>query len=243
MKLLPKSQDFLEIVDIKDGILVLSGGKFRVVIEATAINFDLLSEDEQNATIFAYSNLVNSLNYPIQILIRTRQVDITNYLAYLKKFLREQPTAALREQLQDYIDFCQQLVLENIVLQKRFFLVIPYWQSQSAAPTDAKQKKSGSILDTLPLFGKKQTTEIKQDDTIYSEEAFKKAKQNLNQRFEELRWQFKRLGIQVRLLNSEELIRLYYEILNPETGQNRGLRDDLYGYTTPIVKSSLNGGE
>ncbi|NTV30661.1 hypothetical protein HGA91_01600 [candidate division WWE3 bacterium] len=244
MKLLPKSQDFLEIIDIKDGVLVLSGGKFRVVIEATAINFDLLSEDEQNATIFAYSNLVNSLNYPIQILVRTRQVDITNYLSYLKKYLRDQPTAALREQLQDYIDFCQQLVLENIVLQKRFFVVIPYWQSSTTGPsTPQKKAKSPGLLDGLPLIGKKSTTQPLVDDTIYSEEAFKKAKQSLNQRYEEVRWQFKRLGIQVRLLGTEELIRLYYEILNPETGQNRGLKDDLYGYTVPIVNSALDIGE
>ena len=230
MKLLPRSQDFLEIIDIKENIVILKGGKFRAVIEATAINFDLLSEDEQNATIYAYSNLVNSLNYPIQILIRTRQVDITNYINYLKRFLREQPTAALREQLQDYIDFCEQLVLENIVLSKRFFMVIPYWQAQV-------QEKKPSFMDNLPLVGG--GGKSKTDDNKYSEEAYQKAKRNLHQRFDELKWQFKRLGIQIRLLNSEELIRLYYEILNPESGQNRGLRDDLYGYTTGIVKSSI----
>lgn len=89
MKLLPSTQDHLDILDIQDDVLILTGGRFRIVVEATAINFDLLSEDEQNATIFAYSNLVNSLNYPVQVLIRTRQVDITNYVNYLKGHLQE----------------------------------------------------------------------------------------------------------------------------------------------------------
>jgi len=235
MSLLPSTQDHLDFLDIRDNIVVLKGGQFRIVIEATAINFDLLSEDEQNSTIFAYATLVNSLDYPLQVVIRTRQVDITDYIKYLENHLREQPTAALREQLQDYIIFVKQLVLDNTVLQKRFFLVVPYYQS---ATTQEQQRKesSGSWLNKLP-FGQKKEGKAQK---VYAEDVFQKAKRELEQKFEELQWQFKRLGIKIHLLNTEELIRLYYEVYNPESGKNQGVKEDIYGYTSGMVKSSLN---
>lgn len=233
MSLLARTQDHLNIVDVREGILVLTEGRFRKVIETTAINFDLLSEDEQNATIFAYSNLVNSLDYPVQILIRTRQVDVTNYLKYLKSHLREQPTAALREQLEDYMVFVKQLVTENTVLQKRFFIVIPYW---TGAVTQAQSKTIFDML--LSGFRKTETVEKR-----YSETSFKKASRELNQRSDELKWQFKRLSIQIRPLETEELIRLFYEIYNPESGSNPGLKNDTFGYTQPILTSELKAPE
>ncbi len=218
MKLLPRTQDHLDIIDIKDDILILSGGKFRLVVEATAINFELLSEDEQNATIYAYANLVNSIDYPIQIVIRTRRVDISNYLEYLDSVMHEQPSAALRKQLLNYQEFIKHLVTENTVLSKRFFLVIPYFTGVPAAATSTKAKKSSNT---------------------YSQQKLIKAKEVLQQKFSDLQWQFNRLGIKVRQLNTEELIRLFYEIYNPESAQSATMNQDIYGYTTSVVRSSL----
>src|SRR5690554_6029462 len=113
---LGRTQNHLDIVDIKDNVLILTGGRFRIVIEAQAINFDLLSEAEQDAAIYSYANLINSLDFPMQVVIRTRQVDITNYIDYLKSFRRLQPTSILRQQLDNYITFIQELVTENTVL-------------------------------------------------------------------------------------------------------------------------------
>lgn len=231
MSILPRTQDHLEIIDIRDNVVVLSGGKFRLVFEATAINFDLLSEDEQNATIFAYANLVNSIDYPIQIVIRTRRVDITSYIDYLNEQLHEQPTGALRDQLQDYMDFIQQLVLENTVLQKRFYVVLPYWQGASAATT---KSNTGGLAGLLP-FGKKKESV----NTNYSKDSLAHAKVELEQKFEELKWQFNRLGIKVHQLETQELIRLYYEVYNPEAGENQGVNQDVFGYTSGFVTSTL----
>jgi len=242
MSLLPSTQDHLDFVNIRDDIIILKGGQFRIVIEATAINFDLLSEDEQNSTIFSYATLVNSLDYPLQVVVRTRQIDITDYINYLKSHLRDQPTAALREQLQDYIDFIQQLVLENTVLQKRFFVVVPFYQGGSKDPSQQKSGGSSSsgggsnsLADLLP-GGKKTKVTAKQK---IPEEKMAKAKHELGQKFEELKWQFKRLGIKIHRMTTEELIRLYYEIYNPETGNNQGMKDDLFGYTSGMVQNTL----
>ncbi|PIZ48286.1 hypothetical protein CO180_03335 [candidate division WWE3 bacterium CG_4_9_14_3_um_filter_41_6] len=229
MSLLPKTQDHLDIEDIKDDVLILTGGRFRLVVETTAVNFDLLSEDEQNASIFAYANLVNSLDYAIQILVRTRQVDITTYLHFLRGQLRDQPSAVMKEQLSDYIDFVEQLVLKNTVLQKRFYVSIPY------SNTSAVQKNMLDDFAAMLPFSKS-----KPKSKTFSEDILAKARTSMFRRVDDLKWQFRRLGIQIRILTTEELIRLFYEIYNPEAGENNGITQDPFGYTTPIVHSTLS---
>lgn len=226
-KLFASAQRHLEIVDVKDDVLILTGGRFRIVLETTAVNFDLLSEAEQDAAIYAYANLVNSLSFPIQVAIRTRQVDISDYLEFLKKHEKMQPSSVLREQLHDYIEFIKQLVVENIVLYKRFFVVIPYWSLETQ-----KQGIFDPLLELLP--GRKKTLV-----STYSPKAFEDAKRVCEQRKQELAWQSRRLGIKVRQLTSKELVKLFYEIYNPEAGENAGLKEDAEGYTTSFVQPAV----
>lgn len=216
------------MLDIKDGILILTGDRFRIVLETTAVNFDLLSEAEQDAAIFAYANLVNSLDFPIQIVIRTRQVDISAYLAFLARHEKLQPSSAMRDQLHDYIEFVKQLVVENTVLSKRFYVVIPYWSLETQ-----KQNLLDPLSQMLPWMKKQQSA------ATYSAEALNEAKRVFNQKEEELTWQFKRLGIRVKRLTSEELVRLFYEIYNPEAAENEGLREDAEGYETTFVMPNV----
>lgn len=223
------TQEHLEIIDIKDEILILKGGRFRIVLETTAINFDLLSEAEQDAAIYAYANLVNSLDFPIQVLVRTRQVDITNYIIFLQKHEKVQPNSSLREQILDYIEFVKQLVIENIVLYKRFYLVIPYLALETR-----KEGIFDPVIEKLPFFKKQQ-----EGKPTYDPKVFADAKRVFTERQEELTWQFRRLGIRVNRLKAEELVRLFYEIYNPESAKNEGLQEDLAGYHTGFVKPAI----
>lgn len=232
MKIKASTQQHLEIVDVREGILILTGGRFRMILEASAINFDLLSEAEQDAAIFAYRNLVNSLDFPLQVVVRTRQVDITSYVEFLKDQLKEQTSLAMREQLSSYINFIEQLVLEATVLSKRFFVVLPYWK------LEVRTKNKGGVLD--PLREILPFLEVKESHKPqYSEENFQAAKKVFEHRKESIAWQFSRLGVRVRQLNDEELVRLFFEIYNPEAGENKGLEQDLDGYLTEYVKTAV----
>lgn len=231
MAIKASTQQHLDVLDVRDGILILTGGRFRAVLEASAINFDLLSEAEQDAAIFAYRNLVNSLDFPIQVVVRTRQVDITSYVEFLKDQLKEQPSSSMREQLQSYIEFVEQLVLENTVLSKRFFVVLPYWKME------VRSKGSGNLLD--PIREIVPFLEPKAEKPKYSETAFADAKRVFEQRRESMAWQFRRLGVQVRQLSDEELVRLFYEIYNPEAGENEALQQDLDGYLNEYVETAI----
>ena len=77
------TQSFTEIEDIKDDILLLKDFSASIVIGVGAVNFWLLSAEEQSSIISAYSSLLNSLSFPIQIVILSKKMDISSYLEYL----------------------------------------------------------------------------------------------------------------------------------------------------------------
>lgn len=120
------TQTFVEIEEIKDDILLLKDYSAAIVVEAGAVNFWLLSQEEQSAIIYAYSSLLNSLSFPTQILILSKKMDISSYLDYLESKINRQQTELLRNRLQSYKEFIKTIVKKNTVLEKRFFFVVPF---------------------------------------------------------------------------------------------------------------------
>jgi hypothetical protein len=120
------TQKFTEILDIVDNIVLLTSGNACLVIEVQATNFALLSQEEQNVRVLSYSSLLNSLSFPIQVFIRSKKIDISAYLRLLEEEVDKSQNQLLRNQIKLYKDFVQELVKVNAVLDKRFYLVIPY---------------------------------------------------------------------------------------------------------------------
>ncbi len=120
------TQKFIEILDIADNIVLLSKGNACLIIEVQAINFSLLSEEEQNIKMLSYSSLLNSLSFPIQIFIRSKKIDITSYLKLLDEEIAKSQNQLLKNQIRLYKDFVQELVRVNTVLDKKFYIVISY---------------------------------------------------------------------------------------------------------------------
>lgn len=120
------TQSFVEIEEIKDDIILLKDSFAATVLEVGAVNFWLLSQDEQNAIIYAYGNLLNSLSFPVQILILSKRMDISSYLDYLSEKLDKQDNETIKKRLFEYKEFIQSTVKKTSVLEKRFFFVIPF---------------------------------------------------------------------------------------------------------------------
>src|SRR3990170_2125716 len=120
------TQEHLDIEDIRNDMVILKNGEAVCLIQTNAINFDLLSEMEQDAMIFAFAALLNSLTFPIQILIRTKRMDISNYLAKVLEAGATTHNPNLAAQIEKYSYFIQELVSRNQVLDKRFYVAIPY---------------------------------------------------------------------------------------------------------------------
>lgn len=213
------TQEHLEIADIKDDIVLLKDGSCCLILKTTAINFGLLSEREQDATIYAYAALLNSLTFPIQIIIRSKKKDITSYLSLLDEEILKQRNPLLKNQMQKYRHFIEEIVKKNEVLDKEFFAVLPF----SALELGATKAISSSLKKRKSLpFSKNYILE--------------RAKMNLFPKRDQMIRQFNRLGLKTRQLNSSELIQLFYSIYNPEAVRVQGLALN-QDYATPLVST------
>ncbi len=120
------TQEHLDIEDIRDSIVILKNNAAAAVVQTTAVNFDLLSEVEQDAMIASYSQLLNSLSFPIQVVIRSKKMDISTYLENLAVIESNQANPYLKEQIKSYRQYVADLISKNDVLDKRFYIIIPY---------------------------------------------------------------------------------------------------------------------
>ena len=120
------TQDHLNIADIQNNLVLLKNGAAAMVLRTSAVNFGLLSEQEQDAIIYAYAALLNSLTFPIQILIRSQKKDISQYLELLKVQQEKLTDPRHRQQIQAYRQFVESLVKEGNILDKKFYVVIPF---------------------------------------------------------------------------------------------------------------------
>ena len=195
------TQDHLEIQDIQDDLVLTRSGTVSMVIKTNAVNFDLLSEHEQDNKIYAFGGLLNSLNFHVQILIMTKRIDITNYITYLKTQAQRKMSPGLKRQLDIYTNFVQNLIVTNDVLDKNFYIVIPYNPS-GAAVVGAKINKKQEVQE---IFTEEQKVRLIEQGRIF-----------LFPKRDHLLKQLGRMGLMGHQLTSTELTELFYQTYNPE---------------------------
>lgn len=193
------SQDFVPIDEIRDGVIILKNGELRLALMVSTTNFDLKNEDEQTAIILQYQNMLNSLDFSIQIYIQSRKFDIRPYISLLEDRLKEQTNDLLKIQTREYIDFIKNLTEMNNIMSKLFFVIIPY---TPAALSTQKNAIAG-------LWGKKATVA---EDKLHM---FEENHSQLEQRRDVIIGGLARLGIKAQQLGTEELVELFYKIFNP----------------------------
>lgn len=206
------TQDFLEIQDIKEGVLVLKNHNIRGVLMVSSLNFALKSEEEQTAIIYAYQNFLNSLDFPSQIVLQSRRINITPYLDDLKTLEEKQTNDLLKTQTASYREFMQSLVQGETIMAKNFYFVVPYSLVEALGIGAAvKGFNIGSI------FGKKNNQSPTQK--AMSDDEFQRAKTQLWQRMEFLAMGLRRCGLEAIPLTTSELIELFWAIHHPEQAE------------------------
>ncbi len=217
-KIKASTQEHLDIDDITDDLVMMKNGWMAMVLSTTAVNFDILSEAEQDATIYAYGALLNSLTFPLQVLIRSKKADITAYYQHILEAEKSQPNPDLRLQIRKYREFIQSTVQQKTILDKRFYLVVHF------SPLELGVKS----------FKKTNTKSAKNKADLVGE-----AKAALSPKRDHLVKQTARLGLFTKQLNTQELVELFYDIYNPApTGTQRVILDAT-SYTTPLVEPDL----
>lgn len=193
----------------------MNDGSFRSVVACQSINFDLMSDREREGVEYSYQSFLNSLYFPVQILIRSQRVDIGPYLDRLAKIRRDQDNMLLGVLMDDYIDFVDQLSQDANIMDKSFYVVIPYFPTGdiSSAVNTSKNLFSN-------LFKPQQQANIKIDKATYD-----KAKDEMQNRTNLVVSGLYQMGIRCAQLQTKELAALYYNVYNPDTAVRQPLID------------------
>lgn len=209
------TQKFTEIVDIQEDVVLLSGNNACSLIEITATNFALLSQQEQDTKLYSYASLLNSLAFPVQIIIRNKKLDISYYLRALETQAKNTQNEMLAQQINLYRDFVAELVKVNTVLDKKFYICIPY-----------SYLEKGAVSVTQSVAKKEK-----------SDEFLIQARTALRSKAETLLAQIARLNLRAKILEKEELIRVFFEIYNDENIETNQVSDNI---STTIIKKEAS---
>jgi type IV secretory pathway VirB4 component len=215
------TQNSLLINEIKDGVVIMRDGSLRGVIMGSAINFDLMSGQEQNGVEVAYQGFLNSLHFPVQIVIRSQKVDLSQYLDMLENRRIDQTNELLGILMDDYIDNINSLLDQVNIMDKQFYVVVPYYPPVTAAKTVSLVTGLKGALQPMPQI------------TI-SETDFHNYKKELSERVALVSNGMAQMGIRAIALGTQELVDLYYNWYNPEVAVNEKLID-VSQLQTPIV--------
>ena len=208
------TQNTLLFSEMRENMIIMSDGSFRAVVECQSINFDLMSAREREGVEFSYQNFLNSLYFPVQILIRSRRVDIGPYLDRLTEIRRNQDNMLLNVLMDDYMDFIDALAQEANIMDKSFYVVVPYYQKGDESVT--KQQAKG--LFNSFFSGKKEASITKIDQVTYA-----KAKDEIKNRLDSVMSGMFQMGVKSRQLNTRELGELLYVSYNPDTSSRESL--------------------
>lgn len=204
------TQLFLDIAEIKNDTVVLKDGTLRAVLLVSSINFALKSEDEQNALVSAYVNFLNSMNFPIQIVIQSRKLDISGYLRRLQEAKMGLTNELLRQQIVSYENFVQDLVEMRDIMSKKFFVIVAY--------SPLEDKKRGFFFRLGAVFTPGQVIRLEQ-------KKFEKYKYELDQRAEHINMHLNSMDVQALRLDTQSLIELYYNVYNPDVSRSQKMLD------------------
>lgn len=207
------TQKYVEVDEIRDGVIVLKSGALRAVVLVSSLNFDLKSTEEQDAIINQYQQFLNSLDFPVQIVISSRRFNIEPYLDLLEKEAKQQENELLRFQISEYKSFIKNLTEVSNIMSKYFYVVVPFSSSED--------ERSGFFDKILGIFRSKQS--VSAHGTL-----FETYKAQLFQRVNHIATALGAAGVNAVPLGTEEIIELLYNSYNPSL------------YTAAVIKNVEN---
>jgi type IV secretory pathway VirB4 component len=209
------SQQLISIDQIKDGVIILKTGGLRRVLLASGINFELLAEDEQNSIIAGFQQLLFSLDFSLECVIHSRRLDISSYISYIREAVEKETNELLRIQAEEYMKFVRSFVELYGVMEKKFFVVVPY------DPVTLSAKEVAGQLKTALKKRPPPATIVR-----YSAEEFAQYRAQLETRVEQVIQGLERLGIRTIPLSTEDLIELFHHIYNPALAEKHFERSE-----------------
>lgn len=202
----PSTLHYLDIAGIRQNTVIMKDGSLRAVILVSSINFALKNEDEQSSIVSSYVSFLNNINFPLQIVIQSRELNIENYITSLGQKEKEQTNDLLKMQITEYIVYIKELISLSKIMNKRFFVVVPY--------NPLSDKKKGFFPRLTETFSPSSLIKMK-------EEGFTKLRQELQRRLDNVTSGLDSIGLNTIELDTQGLIELYYNTYNPKTSVNQ----------------------
>ena len=212
-KSFPPSQNFIDIQSIKQDAIILRGGGLRKVLLVNGVNFDLQSEEEQGMIIYAFQNFLNSLKFSIQIFIHSRKLNIEQYLKKLTTRQKEESVDLLKNIITDYQEYIKSFVSQNAIMEKNFFVVVPFDPIQATVVGKVFFKKLAGWIKRKPVAS--------EETAAVSKKALEQSFQQLNQRVDSVISGLAQIGLRAAVVNEKELSELFYNLYNPESVERR----------------------
>lgn len=209
------TQNTLLIAELREGMAIMNDGSFRAVVACQSINFDLMSAREREGVEYSYQNFLNSLYFPIQIFVRSQRVDIGPYLERLAKIRRDQDNMLLGVLMDDYMNFIDALSQETNIMDKDFYVVVPYYP---IGDLNAFTTGSKSIFSAIMKPDQQKTVTVDQA-------AYTKAKEEISNRVNAVMSGLFQMGIKCQQLSTKQLGELYYNMYNPDTAVREPMGD------------------
>lgn len=194
------TQQHLPLAGIQDGVVIMNDASVRAIIKVEPINFELKSENEQNGIIYGYQSFINSLEFPIQIVVQSKKLDLEQYLLKLEEAKKSMVSDLLRIQTEDYVDFVRRLISVANIMSKRFYVVVNY----------AAVSKENGITGMLSMF------HGRPKGAILDQDQFMRFRSEVLNRANLISSGLARLGLKISILDTQHLIELFYGIYNPE---------------------------
>lgn len=207
------TQRFLPIAEIRDGTAVLKNGGVRAILKTSSVNFNLKSSDEQNALIYAYQGFLNTLDFPVQILVRSRKLDIDMYVDSLSEIAKKQESPLMRKQTVEYMEYIKKLVEYADIMEKNFYVIIPH------DPLRAKD------LNIFQQFSRSIHPEDSITNIRLRHREFDALRKKLSQRVNIVKAGLEGCGLRINELGTNEIVELFYQIYNPGTSRNQKLHN------------------
>jgi len=198
------TKDFVEIAEIRDNVVILKNGSLRSVVEVSSMNFELKSADEQTAIVSAFQNFLNSVDFPLQMVVNSRKLDIGPYLKSLDTLQQTIQNELLKIQAVEYTRFIRGLTELANIMAKKFYISVPFHVIE--APT----KEGGGVLGAI-----KSTIKPAKFIKTLTEQELEQYKIQLAQRIEVIMTGLSGMGLETKTLSKEELMNMFYTYYNP----------------------------
>lgn len=207
------TQLYLNIAEIKDNIIVLKNGGLRAILQTSSVNFNLKSEEEQNSIIYSYQSFLNSMDFPIQISIQSRKLDIDKYIENVKEKAMEHESQLLKQQTLEYADYIRKLIEYADIMETNFYVTVPYDPYRSTKLNIfAKFMQSISAQDSI-------------DNIKSRHREFEELKKHLMERVNAVKTGLEGCNLRAVQLTTPQLVEMFYRIYNPITSRNEKIED------------------